>query len=99
MKKYFNILVLFTVFFTVSSLVYSHSIKEGNNGHEKKYFKLAANITENDYLPQTIIVKVKAQYRSACTKNGINISSLNKVLGSISAVTAKKKFPNHIPPP
>ncbi|MBW8048931.1 MAG: S8 family serine peptidase [Cytophagales bacterium] len=106
MKKHFKILVLFAVFFTVNSFAYSRSVKEGDSGNNEGNLSLhhlslreARNDSNVNYLPQIIIIKVKAQYRSVCTKNGINLSSLNKVLGSISAVNVKKKFPDHIPPP
>jgi serine protease len=55
------------------------------------------NIQPDDFLPQTIIVKFKPEFRDfSKSTNGRN--SLNQVLGKINIVSIDKKFPNEKPP-
>jgi len=59
-----------------------------------KYFRMPSGITSNDYLPKTIIFKVKPEFRSVCRKNAINYNKLNLVLQQLDVDQLAKKFPN-----
>lgn len=50
--------------------------------------------TPNDIEPNTVIVKVKNQYRSLCANGGVNNSVLNNYLTSIGISTFGKIYPH-----
>ena len=50
----------------------------------------------DETLPQTVIFKVKEQYRSKCTTDKIDIPLFNEVLAEVSVTSFKKMFPNKI---
>ncbi|GIV27373.1 MAG: hypothetical protein KatS3mg027_1187 [Bacteroidia bacterium] len=53
---------------------------------------------QNNFLPNTLILKVKEQYRSQCNQNEINIPSLQNIFQKIQVTSIKKKFPEQQPP-
>jgi len=59
-----------------------------------KYFRMPDNITSKDYLPNTIIFKVKPEFRAVCRKNAIDYKKLNLVLQQLGIDQLAKKFPN-----
>lgn len=61
-------------------------------------FTFPENITSQDYLPGTLILKIKPDFRSYCSGNSIAISGINKSLATLGVTQLKKKFPNHRPP-
>lgn len=61
-------------------------------------YKLQPNVTAKDYLPNTIIFKVKESFRSFCQEQGVNITSLQKSFNAIGVTTVTKKFKNERPP-
>lgn len=61
-------------------------------------YKLPANVTANDYLPNTIIIKVKDSFRPMCTEQGVNIPALQKSFTTIGFTSIQKKFANEKPP-
>ncbi len=61
-------------------------------------YKLPPNVTANDYLANTIIIKVKDGYRSSCSEEGVNIPSLQKSFATIGLTAVTKKFKNEQPP-
>ena len=89
-----QILFLATVFLLVSS-----GFSQKGTAHKTmKVFHLPDIITVSDYLPKTIIFKVKPEYRYACKAKSIDNDILNNVLASIGAVEPAKKFPRHTAP-
>jgi serine protease len=57
------------------------------------YFKMRDGIQQDEYLPNTIVFKMKAQYRSNCNQRTItNLLSLNLFFTSLNA-SVKKMFP------
>ncbi len=50
------------------------------------------------YLPNTLILKVKEQYRDKCSLYDIKIPELQKIFQSISVTSFVKKFPEQRPP-
>ncbi|TXB66807.1 S8 family serine peptidase [Vicingus serpentipes] len=49
----------------------------------------------DDFLPKTIILKVKEAYRNNCTENEIKHINFQKISNEINVVELKKIFPNH----
>jgi subtilisin family serine protease len=67
--------------------------------HSPKSFKMAPNVKEGDYLPNTIIFKVKPQYRQNCKVNSVdNILPIQDFLQSIGAQNVGKIYPHHEAP-
>ncbi len=64
----------------------------------KKYFSLPSNIRPNDYVANTIVVKVKPEFRDACSTNAIENEALNHFLNDISTTKLNKIFPHHQAP-
>lgn len=64
----------------------------------KKLFSIPQGVSSKDYLPQTIIFKVKPQHRNICQNNAINHNLLNQVLTYVGVNKMAKKFPLHTPP-
>lgn len=50
------------------------------------------------YLPNTLIIKVKPQYREMCSLNNINVTELQKIFQNIQITSVRKKFPEQQPP-
>ncbi len=61
-------------------------------------YKIPAGIISSEYINNTIILKVKDNYRSFCNENGINISILQNKLNSLGLLSITKKFKNELPP-
>ncbi len=61
-------------------------------------YKLQPNVTANDYMQNTIIIKVKEQFRPMCNEQGVNIAALQKGFNSIGVTSVAKKFANEKPP-
>ena len=50
------------------------------------------------YLPNTIILKVKPEYRAQCHPTSIEIPALQKIFQTIQTISIQKKFPEQQPP-
>ncbi len=61
-------------------------------------YKLPKGISPSDYISNTIIFKVKDNYRSFCNETGINISNLQNKLNSLGSVSIAKKFKYELAP-
>ena len=57
-----------------------------------------ALFAEPDFQSNTLIVKVKSEYRNACSKNNIDIPQLQSYFESIGVNDVSKVFPNHQAP-
>ncbi len=69
-----------------------------SNGGNQTTFQFAPGITQKDYLPNTLIIKVKSAYRTQCSNTSIEVQSLQQIFSSINANSISKIFPNHLPP-
>ncbi len=56
-------------------------------------YKLPANTTVDDYMANTIIIKVNPLYRNSCTEKEIKNSALEKVFQNFGVSNLHKKFP------
>lgn len=61
-------------------------------------YKLQPNVSAKDYLANTIIFKVKDEFRQACSETGASISSLQKSFAAIGLTSVGKKFANEKQP-
>jgi hypothetical protein len=50
---------------------------------------------QSEFLPNTIILKVKEAYRNSCSSNAINHTEFNQLANNIGITEVKKIFPNH----
>ncbi|HKR05967.1 MAG TPA: S8/S53 family peptidase [Bacteroidia bacterium] len=57
------------------------------------YFRMPANLTGSDYLPKTIVFKVKPEFRNACKTTSVENEKLNSIFNSIGAAAVAKIFP------
>ncbi len=64
----------------------------------KNYFVMPSGATSEDYLPQTLIFKVKSGFRNVCDKESINIPVLQDALNTLGIKEMYKQFPNHTVP-
>src|ERR1035437_7778420 len=67
--------------------------------HSPKSFKMSPNVKEGDYLPNTVIFKVKPQYRQNCKVNSVdNILPVQDFLQSLGTQNLAKIYPRHEAP-
>jgi serine protease len=64
----------------------------------KKHFTLPADISMDEFMPQTIVLKVKPQYRNQCSLNGFANAAFNTTLSSVGGSRFTRVFP-HTPAP
>lgn len=55
-------------------------------------YRMPANVTADDYIAQTIILKVKDQYRASCTNEQINIAAVQRIIASVDQESLAKIF-------
>jgi serine protease len=55
-------------------------------------------LTPDQYMPKTIILRVKPELRSKCAVDKIDNAEAQKVFNHIGAYDLKKKYPGHAPP-
>lgn len=65
---------------------------------QNKLFKMQEHLSEDDYLPKTIIFKIKPEYSAFCNERAIDLPKLNQALTSIKAKNYIKKFPGKTSP-
>lgn len=61
-------------------------------------FIMPSNINEADYLSNTVILRVKEQYRDYCSANSIKTPQATKAFSAVGMISVEKQFPNHLPP-
>lgn len=61
-------------------------------------FTMPADLNNDDYLHNTVILKVKEPYRNYCNGNRLNIYSLQKVFEALEVSAVSQKFPRHQKP-
>jgi len=66
-------------------------------GYSQSY-RLPQNLKSDEYLPKTLILKVKPQFRSICDIENINHSSVLSIIQQLGKKSFVKKFPNDKPP-
>jgi serine protease len=84
--------------FTLFALLFSFSLFTFGGSNAPRSFRLAANLSDSDYVHGKVIFKIKPEYRSACDTRAVNIGSLQNTFASLQVSTVQKKFPLHQPP-
>jgi subtilisin family serine protease len=92
MKKFY-VMVAF-----VATLISSFVFATDNSTKAPTAFRLPHGITSKDYAAQTIIVKMKPDFRSDCRTNSITNEKINTALLTFGVGAIKKLYPNHQQP-
>ncbi|MFH0894219.1 MAG: S8/S53 family peptidase [Bacteroidota bacterium] len=61
-------------------------------------YRMPEGITQTDYLPGTVIFKMKPAYRESCNQKSITDPAFSNALLSLKFNFLEKKFPRHNPP-
>lgn len=91
MKYFKDILTVLISFLTFGVVAQNSSTDHLVAGEQ---YILPSNLTPKDYLGNTLVLKVKSQFRNISSKNGINSSIVNQVLSKVGIVEFGKKFSN-----
>ena len=91
MNKYF--IFCFVIFF---SSVIELSGQTQNSKISNQYFKMPAGIHQEQYLPKTIILKIKDQYKKKSKGNVTDISELTNCFNKIQVENILQKFPEEL---
>ena len=73
----------------VGSLLISgqkNTIANTNDQGGNSWYSLPENATEQDYLPKTVVVKVKSELKPYCVQDQISISSVQKYFTKITGI-------------
>ena len=65
-----------------------------NQANGSGHFKMPAGISQEQYLSNTIIFKIKEEYRNQCNGDEVNIPNLQKIFSLIKTENLTKKFPH-----
>ena len=74
------------------------SAQQGLPFKARKQFVMPSNISKNEYLENTIIFKLKDQYRNISSVNDVNHPLLKMVFQAVGVNAIAKKFPHHQAP-
>jgi serine protease len=99
MKERIKITNFFLLLFLLSAVFFAFKKSDNKNSVKKNnYFKLAGNLTESDYMPNTIIFKLKERNRSSARSNEIDNAFIKNALVDVSAGSVNKMFANEQKP-
>lgn len=78
----------------------AHNSNNGNvKAKQAKPFRLPANFKAGEeYLEGTLLIKIKDEYRSQCSKDNVSIGILQQELNSLIVADFRKKFPEQEAP-
>jgi hypothetical protein len=79
------------LFFCLSSFL---NAQTGDFKSVNTHFKFPGGISSSDYLPSTIIIKLKQEHLALATAQGINSPTFNQLYSSVSGSNLHKKFPH-----
>jgi len=86
-----------TIYKTVISIVLLLYFASGF-GQAVQRFQLPAGSTKNDYIKNTIILKIKPEYASYCKNDHLDLPPVNAVFQQLGIDRLEKKFPAILPP-
>ncbi len=64
----------------------------------RHFFQMPASITESDYIANTVIVKVKPEFRQFCTADKISIPEVETIVAEAQTQQLYKLFPHSLAP-
>ncbi|MDP4266635.1 MAG: S8 family serine peptidase [Bacteroidota bacterium] len=89
-----RVYLLIFIFLISLEKIFSQDIKE-ERSNQKSYFIKQSDLTEDDYIQNRIIFKVKADYKNKCFVSKIDDEELGNILSLLKAKNVFKKFPHH----
>ncbi|MFH1320416.1 MAG: S8 family serine peptidase [Bacteroidota bacterium] len=69
-----------------------------NTKPSKKHFRMPEKITPDEYMSNTVVLKIKKDHRAKCSKSQINIAPLVQYMNQIGSGSVYKKFHTSQPP-
>jgi len=93
MTKQFLTLLIYGILTTYTSNASGPSFKASNTNYQ-----IQPGITSSDYLENTIVLRVKPEYRASCTENSIQLPVFQKLVDQLSSAELHKMFKNEKPP-
>ncbi len=87
MKEKIKFTNYFLFLFLISAVFFSFKNREDNKPvkSNSNYFKLAEGLSEKDYMPNTVIFKLKERNRNVAGINAVNSDALNNSLSELNA--------------
>lgn len=61
-------------------------------------YRLPARVTSSDYIPRTIVFRVKPEYRYLCSARQVEHARVQEILAALGQVSLSKMFPLHVQP-
>lgn len=99
MKTKIKIANYYLLLFTVTSIFFGFTNRNNKDSvSSNNYFKLPNNLSENDYVQNTVIFKLKERNRTKANLNSIDNASINETLNDLNAVPVKKVFTGAVKP-
>ena len=94
MKKILLYSLLFGTCFSNNILATNKNADKKNNKENKRQtFVAPENLTENDYVANTIIFKVKPEFRNNCNRFAITDADILNAMNGLVISNVKKMFP------
>ena len=99
MKRQIKFTNYFLFLFLISAVFFSFKNREDNKTVKgnNNYFKLADNLTEKDYIANTVIFKLKEKNRNVAGINAVSNEALNNSLNELNA-DLNKMFTDAVKP-
>lgn len=99
MKPKIRITKLFLLMSLMSFVFFAfRNIDKKENLRNNSYFRLSSGITQNDYIPNTVIFKLKERNRTKASLNSIDNVPLNEALNDLNVVLVNKIFAGAVKP-
>ncbi len=92
-KSILTIIAIFGISFNVIA-----GNSEINTTQKQKNFRFPAGVSEQNYVPGKIILKVKTEYRQFCTNTGFDESRFRSISTQASIINMSKIFPGKTAP-
>ena len=90
-KLLFSIINGFAFSIMLSHCLFSQNLN--NTILSSNKYRLPEGVSSEDYIPKTIIVKIKSEFRSQCSLKSINNKALETIFSNVGVKNLTKKFP------
>ncbi|HMR41203.1 MAG TPA: S8 family serine peptidase, partial [Ignavibacteria bacterium] len=95
---FLSLFIISSVFFAFNNPGNIKESKGQNNSASGKYFKMAEGLGQNDYLPNTVIFKLKEKNRNSARLNEIDNAVISSALNELGVFGVKKVFADAVKP-
>ena len=90
---------LFSCFFIIFSFTASASGRNGTGIQlPMTHFKMPSGLEVSDYMKNTIVFKVKPEFRNFCHSGNLELPIVNNMLNALGFVSLQRMFPFALPP-